>query len=200
MQTVVIGLTGPTGSGKTTLSDVARKYGFGIINADKVARDVVKKGEPLLNKLEEEFAGVVKNGELDREELAKKAFGSKAATEKLNGIMLPVITDRINGIINEYKSQNRGKILLDAPTLFEAKADKLCTITVGVLCDRKVRISRIIKRDNISEESAIRRINAGRPDSFYKEKCDYILNNNGDINEFYAICEEFIKTVFGDNV
>ena len=98
MSTVVIGLTGPTGAGKSTARDIAKKCGFFVIDADKVSRDVTKKGSKLLPLLEAEFGGVVKCGELDRKDLGLKAFSSAENTKKLNSITHPFIVSEIKAM------------------------------------------------------------------------------------------------------
>ena len=99
---------------------------------------------------------------------------------------MPFIVELVNEEI-----KNSEKVLLDAPTLFESGMDKLCLKTVAVLADREIRLKRIMTRDGIDEESALLRINAGKPDGFYIENADYIILNNGSkdelINDFKNI-------------
>lgn len=195
MAAFIVGLTGPTGAGKTTITKVAEDLGFFVIDADKVAREATQKGSPLLPLLENEFGGVVKNGELDRKALAQKAFSSKENTEKLNYITLPYIVNNISGIIEKAESEGKTLILLDAPTLFEAGANNLCHKTVAVLADKNERLKRIMARDGLTKAQAECRMNASKSDEFYNKYCDIILYNNKGENAFLTECEKTFKTI-----
>ena len=186
----IIGLTGPTGAGKSSLTAVANEYGYTVIDCDKYARKAVEKGTNGLFALIKVFSSDILNEDetLNRAALAKKAFSSKENTELLNKTLLPYIAELVNKDI-----QNKQKILLDAPTLFESGMDRLCTKTVGVLAQKELRLKRIMERDGIDEQSATLRINAGKSDDFYKQNSDYIIVNNGDLskvlNDFKNILE-----------
>lgn len=179
-----IGLTGPTGAGKSAVSVVAKELGFQVINCDIIARRATEKGSIGLLRLAAVFGEDILNPDdtLNRKVLAEKAFSSKENTELLNKTLLPYIARLIDA---EIKSD---KVLLDAPTLFESGVDSECDFTVAVLADSEIRLSRIIARDNIDETAARLRMSAGKDDAFYIEKADYILYNNGQIDE--------VKTAF----
>ena len=176
----IIGLTGPTGAGKSSLTGLAEDLGYKVIDCDLFARKAVEKGTEGLNALIIAFGEDILNGDkaLNRRALAQKAFSSKENTELLNKTLLPFIVELVNEEI-----KNSEKVLLDAPTLFESGMDKLCLKTVAVLADREIRLKRIMTRDGIDEESALLRINAGKPDGFYIENADYIILNNGSQDE-----------------
>jgi L-threonylcarbamoyladenylate synthase len=175
----VIGLTGPTGSGKST---VAKALGLPIIDADKIARLVMQPGHPCLLKCADAFGSDILNpdGSLKRAELAKRAFSTSEKTDLLNKISLPFIKEII---IDEIKKIDCGLVVLDAPQLFEAGCDKLCDYIIGVLANRDIRLSRILSRDKISKEAAQKRMDASKSDEFFKENCDKIIINNGAIDE-----------------
>lgn len=177
---IIIGLTGPTGAGKSSLTPVAEKLGYKVIDCDKTARQAVKKGTEGLMALVRTFGEdiLLPDGSLNRKALAQKAFSTPQKTELLNKTLLPFITELV------LKECDGDKVLLDAPTLFESGLNLKCTATVGVLADRKTRLARIKIRDNISEVEALIRINAGKTDEFYKENADYIIYNNGECPEF----------------
>lgn len=185
---MIIGLTGPTGAGKSSASSVAEKLGFKIIDCDKLARVAVEKGTDGLQSLVVAFGEDILNidGTLNRKALAKKAFAEKEKTELLNKTILPHIVKLVE------RESVGDKILLDAPTLFESGIDSMCDSTVAVLCDTEIRLSRIMKRDGIDKESAMLRIGAGKTDEFYNQNADYIIYNNGDSEVF---CENFKKII-----
>ena len=188
---MIIGLTGPTGAGKSSLSAFAQSIGFKVIDCDKLARKATEKGTEGLNALVEAFGEGILNADnsLNRKALAEKAFASPQKTELLNKTILPFIIALVE------KEIDCDKVLLDAPTLFESGVDKLCDKTVAVLADSKIRLQRIKKRDNLSIDAALLRMNAGKPDSFYEKKADFIVFNNGEQAEFIQSFGEIINSI-----
>lgn len=182
----IIGLTGPTGSGKSTVAKYFSDLGVQIIDCDLVAREVTEIGSPLLPLLAETFGDEIlaDDGSLIRKKLAKNAFSSKEKTEKLNSIMLPFIANRIKEILDVFATDGVECVMLDAPTLFESGLDSICDSVLAVLCDRETRKKRIIERDNLTEEQAVIRLSASKPDSFYTEKTRHIVVNDGEMAKF----------------
>ena len=187
----IIGLTGPSGTGKTTISDIAANFGYAIIDCDKVAREVTENPD-LLAALENEFKEVVINGVLDRRALAQKAFATKEATEKLNGIMLPVISKAIDKKIKKLEKAGAEHLLLEAPTLDESGENKRSDPGIAPLASEKIRAERIKKRDNLTPEQLESRLKAAKPDDFYKSRTKYIICNNGNLSDLES---EAIKTL-----
>ena len=182
---MVIGLTGQTGAGKSTVSKVLTKHGCAVIDCDKVTRDPNLYSGACLLELQKAFGRDIMNedGTLNRRQLANRAFANAEATETLNRITHPVIFDRLRAEIEACRKSGAKVIVLDAPTLFEAGADVLCRRVVSVLADRDVRLRRIMKRDGITEEEAQRRMRAQQNDAFYAERSDYVLNNTDFVTE-----------------
>ena len=190
---IIIGLTGPTGSGKSIIAAVARDMGVKVIDCDLVARQAVEKGTKGLAALIEEFGEAILNtdGTLNRKALAQTAFSSKENTERLNKTLLPHITELVNTQLD------KDKILLDAPTLFESGIDSICTDTVAVLADRDSRIKRIIKRDGLTINEALLRVNAGKSDKYYTDRAGQILYNNGNVDEYISCATSLLSKMFG---
>ncbi len=187
----MIGLTGPTGAGKSSLTAVAENLGYKVIDCDKTARRAVEKGKDGLKALTKVFGEdiLLPDGELNRKALAKKAFVTKENTKLLNKTLLPFIVDLIKRECDEEY------ILLDAPTLFESEINSECNATIAVLADVNLRLERIKNRDSITEEEARLRISAGQTDDFYKENADFVICNNGDITVFTKEFEDILKEI-----
>lgn len=190
---IVIGLTGPTGSGKSSAAKLCEKYGIKLVDCDKVARKATEKGSECLKRLSKAFGAEILNtdGSLNRKALANKAFSTKENTELLNKTIFPFIKELV---LNEIDTE---KVLLDAPTLFESGINAICFKTVAVLADSDIRLNRIIKRDNLTETEAKKRMSAGKNDNFYKENADYIIYNNSDEQAFLESFENALAEIFG---
>lgn len=174
----VVGLTGPTGAGKSSVTAVAENLGFKIVDCDKLSRVAVEKGSEGLLAVVAAFGDEVLNDDktLNRAVLAQKAFSTPENTELLNKTLLPYIMTLVKAELD------CDLVLLDAPTLFESGADNLCDEVIAVISDEKTRLDRIMARDNIDEEAALLRIKAGKPDEFYIEKTNNIVYNDCELS------------------
>lgn len=184
----VIGLTGPTGAGKSSATAVAENLGFKIVDCDKLARVAVEKGSDGLAAVVNVFGNDILNsdGTLNRASLAQKAFSTYENTELLNRTLLPHIITLVEAQID------CNLVLLDAPTLFESGADSLCDEIIVIISDEKTRKTRIMERDGIDEAAAELRIKAGKPDEFYMEKTDNIVYNDCELSVFNLKLEKLI--------
>lgn len=191
----IVGLTGQSGAGKTTVSDVFKAHGFGIINCDITARKVTEDGSECNRRLTEYFPGCFdKAFKLDRQALAREVFSDKCKLEKLDSIIYPYITELIKAEINVLSKKHQ-YILLDAPTLFEAGADKLCDFTVAVSANEEIRLKRILSRDGISEELIRKRFASQHSADYFKERCDFIIYNNGSVADAQSETERIINII-----
>lgn len=193
----IIGVTGPSGSGKSLFSEIAAERGVFCINCDKSARKAAYKGSALLKSLVEAFGEQIlsQDGELDRAALAQIAFSSRKNTDLLNRTSLPHIVKFVRAEIES--ADDAEVVLLDAPTLFESGLDEICNTTVAILADYNLRNERIINRDNLTEEHAELRLKAGKPEEFYTERANMVIYNNSDYDTFYNNCLTILNKILG---
>ncbi len=171
----IIGITGGSGGGKTTVTKIIEKHGAEILDADITAREVVMPGKPALEEIEKEWKGVVENGILNRSALAKIVFNDRSQLHKLNSITHKYIIDEIN---KRIKKSTAPIFVIDAIALFESGLSDLCDVTICVIADKNTRISRIMQRDNLKQKEAEERINAQQDDGFYINNSDFTIYNN----------------------
>ncbi len=188
----IIGITGNSGSGKTTATEILRKLtNADIIDADKVVRELSVPGTEYLNAIKEKFSESVllEDGSLNRKELANKIYNNKEDLEILNSLTFKYVVQEIRKRIEE---SNNTIIILDAPLLFESDLDKECTSVIGLIAPFDVKVNRIVARDGISEEIAYSRINIQAKDEFYIDKADIVIENI-DSNELEDKLKEALR-------
>ncbi len=173
----LVGLTGKTGAGKSTISRAFEENGAYIIDGDIVARKVLADDKTLLDKLEAAFSGILNNDNtLNRKKLAEKAFASEEKTEILNSILHPTINEYILKEAQEaFVTHN--VVLVDAAAIIESGFTERCDYLIVANAPFDVRKERIISRDNICEKDALIRMNGQKEDDFYFSRADFIINN-----------------------
>lgn len=189
---LVLGVTGGTGSGKSTVCEYLKENGAKIIDADIVAREIVMKGKPALLEIEEAFGSEVlfSDGSLDRKKLGKIVFASGEKLNILNRITHKYIIEEIKNRVNEAEEK---LVVIDAALLFETELFKLCQKTLAVLADKKEREKRILKRDSIESETAKNRIASQKESEFYETHSDYVIVNDAGVEELKYQVNELIK-------
>lgn len=188
---LIIGLTGKTGAGKSTVALKLKEKGCYIIDGDIIARQITEKGSDILPLLQKAFGADIldENGYLIRKLLAQRAFSSKENTNILNSITHPEIKRRCEKEIASAENQGYKTIVIDAAAILEGDCKALCNKIVVVHADKDTRLTRILQRDNITEEQAMTRINAQKDDEYYFSQADIIIRNHPP----YNIEEEFFK-------
>lgn len=174
----LVGLTGKTGAGKSTVSAYLKEKGAYIIDGDIVARKVLVDNTALLNRLKEEFGcGIIDpDGALNRRALAKEAFSTPENTERLNSVMHPAINDYIFEEAEKAFS-DYDVVIVDAAAIIESGFTEKSDYLIVVHAPVEIRKERIIKRDGLSEADADVRINGQKEDEFYLSKADFVFNN-----------------------
>ena len=182
----IIGITGPSGSGKGAVSKILGEIGIRVIDADAVYHRIITPPSPCLDELVLHFGSDILNsdGGLDRGALAKLVFGeeNKERLLLLNQITHKYVVDKIRDTLAEFSLSGEKVCAIDAPLLVEAGVVDDCDFTVAILAEPKLRAHRISARDRISMDAAIARIRSQKPDSFYIENTDVTLYNNGELS------------------
>ena len=195
-KTYTVGLTGPTGSGKTTLGALFEKKGFAVLDCDKYARRITRPGSPALADLAAEFGDdiILPDGSLDRALLAERAFSSEEGRKRLNELTHPRIIAMLKADINRAHKRGRHAVI-DAPLLFEAGLESICDTTLAVTAPEETRIHRVMARDGIDREQAALRVMAQKPDEYYISRAGYSLNNNGSREQLLRDAESVIDEI-----
>lgn len=195
---MVVGLTGQTGAGKSTVTEVFKQAGFTVIDADRVSKFVQRRGSPCLYELQDYFTDAIllADGSLNRKKLAEIVFSDKTMLEVLNSICYPYINSEILRQIRRYARLQKKIILLDAPTLFESRTDDFCEIIISVTADEKLRFERIKKRDGLSDEEAENRMSSQHKQNFFEENSDFIIKNNSTVEKLNEIATEVADKIW----
>lgn len=191
----IIGITGGTGCGKTTALNELERRGALLIDCDAVYHRMLETDRPMLDEIEKYFPGAVIDGKLDRKALGAVVFTDGEALRDLNIITHRHINLKIRRILREHAMNGGTLAAIDAIELFSSGLAKRCTATIGVIADREVRIDRIMRRDGISREYAMMRVNAQRPNEYFIQKCSHVLENNGSQEEFIEKCRKTFEEV-----
>ena len=188
---MVIGITGGTGCGKTTLLKTIEAAGGLVLDCDAIYHQLLQTDPSLLASIEARFPGTVENGQLQRKKLGAIVFADEAALLDLNAIT--------HSAVRKEVERNLAKLpklaAIDAIALFEGGLAEFCDVTVAVTAPAEIRIQRLMARDGISDDYARSRIAAQHGEDWFRQRCDCILENNGTQMQFYEKCVAFLENL-----
>ena len=186
---MILGITGGTGCGKTTLLKEIEHRGGLVLDCDAVYHELLTRDDALLNAIEARFPGVVVDKKLERKRLGAIVFADEQALLDLNAITHGAIRAEIVRRLAEKPAL----AAIDAIALFEGGLAELCDTTVAVCAPEEARVERLMARDHISREYAQNRIRAQKPEHWFRQMCDHTLYNDGSRAEFEEKCRAFLE-------
>ncbi|MBQ3054485.1 MAG: dephospho-CoA kinase [Oscillospiraceae bacterium] len=196
----IIGITGGSGSGKTTVAQFFAKHGGAAIDADAVYHEMLESCIPMQKEIIERFPTTrTPDGKVDRSILAHIVFRDDNELGILNAITQPYMIEELERRFEECYRTNLPFVVLDVIRLFESGLSQLCDVTVGVIAPESVRVSRIVERDGINELRAWERVRAQQTNEYYEKKCDHILVNDGE-NHVEEAAEALYREIMEENV
>lgn len=195
---IVVGLCGGSGSGKGLACTYFSELGIETLDTDVIYHSLISSSTPCLEEIVRVFGNtVLKDGAIDRRALAEIVFDSEEKRLTLNKIAHKHILEAVRLRISECEALGNIGVVIDAPLLFESGFDKECDTTICVLADDEIRINRIVARDSISRENAIKRINSQISNDSLKKLCDYVIYNDSSHEELRRRVIEAAKKIFG---
>lgn len=191
----IIGITGPTGAGKSLLCKYLSAHSIPVIDADEVYHALLVPPSACLDALRKTFGDAIlsEDGTLNRPALAEIVFNDEDKLTLLNETVLGFVLDKVRRMIRRLEKSGENVVAVDAPTLIESGFDRECTKVISVLSPSDMRTERIMLRDGISAERARSRVKAQKDDGFYKFNSDLILVNNSDLKDFEKKIESLCK-------
>ena len=193
----IIGLTGQTGAGKSSVREILQKKGAAVIDADSVAHDITDNNLDCIYDIVCRFSCLVLNekGKINRKALGKRVFSDKKELSALNKIIFPYILEAIEHEVFGYIAKGAETIVIDGATVIESGCGKMCDVLVSVVADEETRLTRIIKRDGITKADAERRISAQKPEEFYTENSDFVIRNDSTPAELERSVNSVLKNM-----
>lgn len=192
---MIIGLTGSIASGKSTVSAMLKEKGYPIVDADEIARLVVEPGTPVIQEIEEAFGREVirEDGSLHRENLGALIFGDEEKRKKLNGIIHPAIRAEMLKQKETHLANGANTIIMDIPLLFESKLQSFVERIIVVTVTPEVQKERLMKRNELTEQEAVKRIASQLPLAVKEAKADAVIDNNGTIEKTAQQLEDLLE-------
>ena len=186
---MIIGITGGTGCGKTTLLDLIRQAGGLVLDCDAVYHELLRSDKGLLTAIGSRFPGTVENGILQRKVLGNIVFSDEQALADLNAITHSAVKQEVLRRLECAPAL----AAIDAIALFEGGLAELCDITVAVTAPEEDRVRRLMLRDGISEEYARKRIAAQHDAQWFRQRCSRVLENTHTLQDFQQKCIAFLS-------
>lgn len=186
---MILGITGGTGCGKTTLLNIIGEKGGMVLDCDELYHELLMRDDTLLSAIEARFPGTVENGILQRKKLGALVFSDEGALLDLNRITHSAVKQEV---LRRLKPRPL-LAAIDAIALFEGGLAELCDITIAVTAPSEDRVRRLMLRDGISESYARSRIAAQHSEDWFRQNCDYVLENNGTEASFRDKCLAFLQ-------
>lgn len=189
-----MGLTGGIATGKSTVSAMLSARGALLIDADIIAREIMEPGHAVLGQVVKAFGRDIlqQDGQLDRKKLGSIVFGDDAARAQLNQITHPAIRNEISSRQAAYQAQfSRKLIVSDIPLLYEIGLQDMFDAVMVVYVPRDIQLRRLMERDTLSQEEAMKRLNAQMDIELKKERADILIDNSLDLAHVEAQIDSF---------
>lgn len=188
---MILGITGGTGCGKTTLLQEIQKLGGLVLDCDAIYHELLQRDFAMLAAIEARFPGTVEQGTLNRKKLGGIVFGDEAALLDLNRITHGAVKQEV-----QRRLETRPELAaIDAIGLFEGGLAELCDTTIAVTAPEAERIRRLMVREGISAEYAQNRIRAQKSEDYFRQLCAHTLENNGTLEEFQSKCRLLLAQI-----
>ena len=191
----VFGITGPSGAGKSLLCEYCAAHGIPHLDADAIYHALLVPPSDAVDALRATFGDEIldKNGAVDRKALSTIVFHDEKKLALLNETVLGIVLRDIRHRLEELRTQGVTEVVVDAPTLIESGFHRECDTVVVVLSEKETRVARIMARDGLSRERAEERVNAQKPDEFYRSAADAVLCNDGDRESLFESFEALLN-------
>ncbi len=191
---MILGLTGFSGAGKSTVAAILKEHGFYHLDCDALVHCEVYSDPNVLQALSKVFGNhIVADGTLDRIALRHCVMGDADALDTLNRTVRPYILSYIEKHLRQHADEN---VILDAPLLFESGLEKRCDKVLSIIAQPDLAMKRIIARDSLSKEDAERRLKSQHSAEFYAERSDFVVYNDGDLQSLKNQIESILSTLY----
>ena len=190
----VVGITGGIASGKSNVCQVIKKLGYPIISCDEITRNNYNIGGKIYNVVRERFGDefLLDDGNIDRKKLAKLIFSKESAKLLIDTITHPIIKEEL---LSEIAKYDDGLVFVEIPLLYEAKFDTICDIVICVFLSQKYQVERLMEREGIDEDYALKKIHSQMDLYLKKSLADYVIDSKGNFDETEKQVIEVINNI-----